>query len=298
MKPLILTVLFLIFSGISVFAAEEIMFEGYYRVTASGKPIGYTIQRYTFDSTKKQFTSKYYVHAKSPVGMVTESLTAVSNDQFQPLSYQYTSQVGTQLKSIDAKFEQTKTGQVMSYTVANGQQRQTLQQTLSKDVFLSTFQTYLMLQKGFNPGTKFDFEAISEEDGQVQKGQALIKQEPGFEDKGILRILSRFKNIESVANANIKGEVIIVESPVQKIKQVLTPVAADATKGFNFNTKTIRYVFGNIPTGQVNQMAMNKSQPEPANNSASAQPSEQESAAPMNNIKINPPKAGQQAQGN
>ena len=269
-------------------AADETMFEGYYRITASNKPIGYSIQRYSYNDKKKQFTSKYYVRAKSPAGTLTETLTAVANNQFHPVSYQYTSQVGSKVTSIDAHFKLTKSNVAMTYTVNNGKQQQTFTKTISRDVFLSTFQVYLMLQKGLKAGTKFNFKAISEEDGEVRDGQAMVKNEPGFEDKGILRVLTKFKGIQSVANVNVKGEVIIAESPVQKIRQVLVPVPAEATKGFQFDTKAIKYVFGSIPTGQINQMVKNKKQ---AKASAAPAPGAKQESPPQQAIKINPPKS-------
>jgi len=303
-----LGIIFIYLVSFSAVASEEIMFEGYYKITASDKPIGYTVQRYTYNSKSQQFTSKYYVYAKSPAGQVTESLTAVADNQFHPVSYKYTAVVGKALSSIDAQFkkQKQKQGWLMTYTAANGQQNQSFQKSISSDVFLSTFQVYLMLQKGLKPETKLNFSAISEEDGEVQPGEALVKIEPGFEGKGIYRVLTKFKGIMSIANVNAKGEVIIAQSPVQKIQQTLVSVPAEATNGFPFDQKAIRYVFGDIPRGKVNQLAINKEKSNASANTAipsgGGAPGSPAPTSPTANgmssdgsgqgIKINPPTTG------
>lgn len=70
--------------------AGEIMFEGYYKVELEQKPIGFAIQRYEYDDKTKNFTSTYFLKVNLGGQTRQESLKAVSNDKFHPISFSYT----------------------------------------------------------------------------------------------------------------------------------------------------------------------------------------------------------------
>ncbi len=236
-------------------AKNDIIFDGYYRLLASNKPIGYVILSYEYDNKKKHFISKSYIRGNAQAGNLVESLVAVADQQFKPISYQHTSKMNKKIKTIDAKFTKTKSGLKMSAVISDGKTNSQVARNIPKGVFLSTFQVFLMLQHGLTPGKKFSFKAISEEDAEVHSGQAYIKEQPGFEGKGILRVLNEFKGLKYISNLTKTGEILITESPVQKIQTQLVPTPVQATKGFAFDVSSIKLVFGQIPRGQHNVLA-------------------------------------------
>lgn len=247
----------LLLSQISL-AKNDVIFEGYYKLLASKKAVGYVVLRYEFDKDKKQFFSKSYIRGNAQAGNLQESLIAVSDDQFRPINYKYTSSMNNSLKSIDAKFKKTKSGSKMTAVISDGKSSKTINKDIDKKTFLSTFQVFLMLQKGLTPGTQFDFTAISEEDASVHSGVAKIKTQAGFEGKGILRVENVFNGSKYISNLNKDGEILITEAPAHKIQTQLVAMPAEATKGFPYDLKSLKLIFGDIPRGQKNVLARNR----------------------------------------
>src|ERR1700678_942779 len=73
------------------FASAQVLFEGYSKVILDGVHVGYVVQRFEFDSKKKEFTTAYYLKTGANGGNITESLKARSTEGLRPISYQYTS---------------------------------------------------------------------------------------------------------------------------------------------------------------------------------------------------------------
>lgn len=246
-------------------AHAEIMFEGYYKVMRGASRVGFFIQRYEFDINKKQFTSTYFIQMNSSEGdsstipkVISESLKAIADDKFQPISYQYTVTTPQLIKTIDAKFE----GVIMKALVSQkdpGSHSQSPSQTLTKKIpkgtFLSTFLGYLMLQKAYSVGKKFNYSAVAEEDAESYDGEAFIKDEQTFLNKKVFRILNTFKSIQFISFVTEKGEVLGTQSPLQNISTELVQKANDATQGFVLPASTLKLLFGKVPVGTTHSLA-------------------------------------------
>ncbi len=239
------------FSLYSFSTAAEIIFEGYAKINAGSKHVGFFVQRYEFDAKKKQFSSTYFIKTSPAGGDITESLKAVANDKFQPISYQYTSKIGDALKVVDAKFK----GRTMTFNVADGKTKNTFTRQIPEGAFLVTFLQYMMLQNGYQVGKKFNYTAISEEDGEVRAGEALIKEEMDFKDVKGYRVLYEFNNAKFIGFVSTKGEVLGTVSPVQDISTELVSSMAEATTGMMISNKTLQLIFGNVPEGKINAVA-------------------------------------------
>lgn len=254
-------VLLLFFSPALGFATD-LMFEGYYKVTLKGESIGYSIQRFAFDPKTKQFSAISFLRIKIGDLTVQESLKALADDKFKPVSYQYTSQSGDALKSIDASFK----GEVMTLKIGNGKEVRTEQHKIPKGTFLSTFLTYMLLQKPLNVKTAFKYSGIAEEDGASYWGKTLIDSQTKKAGYTELRVLNQFKgeNFISILGATpmlneedkfTKAEVISTASPVKSIATELVREAQLATKGHTVPLSTLKSLFGGVPTGQANLLA-------------------------------------------
>lgn len=262
--------------AVSSIASAEILFEGYYRIKAGNKAVGYTVQRYEFDAKKKQFKSTYFIKTGPSAGAISESLKAVSNDKFQPISYQYTAQVGDKAKTIDAKFDKG----VMTARVSDGTNAQQVSKKIQEGTFLSTFLGYLMLQNGYKVGKKYSYKAIAEEDASIYAGEAFIKEELDHKNYRVYRILNDFKNAKFVSLVSPKGEILATSSPVQKISTELVATAAEATAGLMVPAKTMKLLFGTMPTGKKNLLAQSSDSAKVPKPDKPATPLESESPTP------------------
>ena len=245
----LLTAFFLLALPLKIEA--KVLFEGYYKIKSQGKHVGFTVHRYEFKPKKKQFHSTYYIRTNPQAGDIKESLKAVADHKFHPISYQYTSQVKNKVKTIDAQFK----GQKMTAMVSNGKTKNKVTRKIPKNSFLSTFLGYLMLQQGYKKGKNFSYKAIAEEDAKAYKGQALIKSEVKHRGQKAYRILNTFKNQKFVSLVSPKGEIFKTHSPVQQISTEIVSSPSQATKGLKVNSKALKILFGSVPSGQKHSLA-------------------------------------------
>ena len=246
-----LTLAFLIVAPI---ANADILFEGFSKVLLDNVHVGYVIQRYEFDSKKKEFATSYYLKTNAAGGGLTESLKARADSSFKPLGYQYTSAQADQTKTIDANFK----GDVMTAVVHEGKKpEQLISKKIPKGTFLASFLGYVMLQgkEGIKKGVKYSYKAIAEEDGSIEDGQAFVSAEDTLKNINTFKVLNTFKHVEFASWVTAKGEVIATSSPVQKIETQLVATLQEATAGQAVNTNTISLLFGSLPKGKDNIIA-------------------------------------------
>jgi hypothetical protein len=231
-------------------AHAEVLFEGYSKIMANDEPIGYIVNRYDFDSKKKQFTSTYLLKTGKGPNEITESLKATADMELGPISYEYTSLAGKDSKTIDAKF---KNGNMSAVMRTNGKVKR-IENKIPKGTFLSTFLVYLMLKskEGLKSETKYEYQAIAEEDAAINKGQALVGKEETFNGFKVFKILNTFKDMKFLSYVNERGEVLGTNAMGQGISTELVANPEAATKGFPLSPSIMKALFGGIPAGTNN----------------------------------------------
>lgn len=247
----------------------QVLFEGYSKILSGGVHIGYAVAKYEFDAKKKQFIATTFLKTNELGGNLTESLKAFSTEDLKPLSYQFTTMEGPKVKAIDAKFEKGK-----MIAVISGAKKETIAKDIPKGVFLSSFLAYVMLKspQGLKSDTKYEFQAIAEEDAAVYPGIAYVKSPDDFKGLKLLRVLNEFKGAKFISQVTEKGEIVSTKAPATSIATELVAKPSEATANFPVPTATLKTLFGEIPAGQVNQVSqlantappMNKQQGVPA----------------------------------
>lgn len=250
-------ILSLIFS--STFAHADVLFEGYSKIMVNGQHSGYVITRYEFDPKKNQFTSSYFLRTGKNTGEITESFKAIAASDLAPISYEYTTIVGKDTKTIDAKFKKDN----MSAVVKNNGKVSRIEKKIPKGTFLSTFLVYLMMKskEGLKSDSKYEYQAIAEEDGSLEKGQALVGKEEHFNGQKAFKILNTFKNSKFLSYVNDHGEVLGTNVMSQGVSTELVATPEEATKGFPVSNAILTTVFGGVPKGDNNVVARSASLP-------------------------------------
>lgn len=241
---------------LSLTAHSEVLFEGYSRILSSDDQIGYIVQRYEFDAAQKKFQSVSYTRLNEKNGNSSESIKAVCNDRFEPISFAYTFKSESEMKVIDG----TVSKGVLTLKVTDGKSSKTSKVKLPKGVFLSSFLGYLMLQNGIQTGKRFSYKAIAEEDGTIQDGQAVIQKEETFKEQNVYRIANEFKKVQYISVVTPRGEILATESPAQSLATELMKSPEEATKGQPSAESTLKLLFGKVPEGKQHVLA--KAQPE------------------------------------
>jgi hypothetical protein len=231
-------------------AQAEVLFEGYAKILSNGSAIGYTISKYEFDAKSKKFISTYFLKTSGQGTEITESLKAFANADLAPISYAYTSIVGKETKTIDAKF----TGLKMTAQVKAGGKTNTIRKDLPKGTFLSTFLVYLMLKSkdGLKTDSSYDYQAIAEEDAEVYKGQASVGKEDAYLGLKAFKVQNKFKDVRFISFVNERGEVLGTSSDAQGVSTELVADPAQATTGFPLSAGILKSLFGEVPAGKTN----------------------------------------------
>jgi hypothetical protein len=231
----------------------QVLFEGYSKIISGGVHVGYAIQKYEFNNKKKQFVATTFLKTNELAGNLTESLQAFAAEDMTPVSYKYTTLVGTEVKTIDASF---KNGKILA-TINHGGKTEKVNREIPKGTFLSSFLAYMMLKSpsGIKMDTKFEYQAIAEEDASVEKGIAAVSATEEFKGLKAFKILNEFKKAKFISTVSEKGEVFATRSPAQSISTELVSNPSEATANFGMPSAVLKQLFGDVPTGQENQIA-------------------------------------------
>ena len=223
----------------------KVLQEGWFQILSGQQHVGYVVQRYDFNESKKQFKFTSFMKTNALGGDVTESVDATASDTFAPVSYQYTTVVGKSSKFIDANFK----GDSMTAKITEGGETKTVQDKLkSKETFLSYFLVYKVLQHktGLKSGLSLEYDAIAEEDAKVFKGYIDVKEMENMNGVEAFKVLNKFKDIKSISHITPIGEIIQVKQPVTGL-QLVAATKENATKGFPLSDKSIKTLFGTVP---------------------------------------------------
>lgn len=259
---------FLLFLVQSSFAAEP-AFEAYYKFNLGNQHAGYVVQRLDIETKKNIFTSTYYVYVKTPTGSTTESLVAKADSAFEPISYQYSAVIDGVPRSAEGKFKNKK----MNGRMTDGKKSQDVILTTPANGFLSTFLNYVILKNGMMVGKNYRFTALAEETpacfsadpncransvGFLQ-GTAAVVAEEKFKEIPAYKIKFNFKDIEFIGILSATGETLASISPMQNAETEIVATKEAAVANFPFNEKHMKLLFGGIPQGKKNSLAMPKS---------------------------------------
>ena len=241
-------------------AAKDILFEGYFKLTSQDKHIGYNLVRYEYDSIKKTFHSTYLTKISNAGNEVMESLTAsaMADTYMTPIEYKYVGLVGSQSMTLEATFTKGKKekdkNKLKLVKVENNKKPMVTNSEIAHDVFLSTFLTYRMLRSelGIQTNSKLNYFAIAEEDGKVVNGKAEVLNEEKYKGFTSFKIKNTFKDVLFESYVTDKGEALATLVPDSKIISELVPKAADAIGTIGLPESVAKKLFGNVPLGAKN----------------------------------------------
>lgn len=236
-------------------AQAEILFEGYYKISQGGVHIGYIVSRFEYNDKKKQFISTSFTKTNDLGNNLTESLKTVSTKDMEPLSYNYTTLIGGKTKAIDAEFNNTK----MVATVRADGKKEKIVKTIPKGTFLSNVLVYMILRskEGLRNETKYEYEAIAEEDADIHKGVTQIKGSEEIKGIKTLKATNEFKNMSFLSNITDVGEIITTQVPAQQMTAELVADPTEAIGKVNHPTSLLKELFGRIPDGLANSLSKN-----------------------------------------
>ncbi len=251
-------------STIALGASPEPAFEGYYKVILGGQHAGYVAQRFVVEDKKKQVTSTYYLYVATPTGSTTESLVAVADLNFEPISFQYSAVVDGKAKANDGTFKAKK----MTGKMIDAGKTQNVTANVPTNGFLSTFLNYVILKNGLMVGKSYEFIALAEEapacfakdpnckpkEAGFIKGVAAIKSQQKVKGQDAFKVEFTYKGVSFTGLIAATGETLASISPAQDVSTELVSSKEEAVGAFAFNTKHITALFGGVPAGKKNSL--------------------------------------------
>jgi hypothetical protein len=238
----------------------QVLFEGYSKITYQGSFAGFNVQRFEFDTAKKQFVSIYLIKYNESFGGAIESLKAYANEALEPISYTYNSVVGKDTKTIDVKNEK---GKLKIVTTTNKGKKVKTEKILPKGAFFSTFLAYVILRNpnGIKTNNRYEYKAIAEEQAEIRDGVATVLSEETYKGVPVFKIQNDYPIVNKkpedsfLTYATAKLEMLATVEPQKTNAMELMPTPAEAMNGLMVSAENLKLLFGNIPEGKVNPLA-------------------------------------------
>ncbi len=231
----------------------QVLFEGYSKITLGGEFLGFVIQRYEFDTANKNFVSTSIIKYNEMGGSITESLKAFANEALEPVSYTYNTLSPSGAKIIEARNEKGK----LKLSITEKGKTIKKEKVLPKGAFFSNFLAYVILKNpnGLKLNSKYEYQAVAEEDGEIYKGTASVLSEETYKNLPVYKILNDFKGAQFVSYTTAKGEMIGTVDPQRALALELAADPTQAMGGLSVSADNLKLLFGNIPEGKVNALA-------------------------------------------
>lgn len=248
MRKLILILVGIFFS---LSAVSETLFEGYYKVTQFKKHIGFAIIKNEVDAKTKNFKTTFFLRLGKNGFDMTESTQTISDTDLMPISYSYLGAEGKKTKTIDATFKKGK----MTAQVSENGKKSKIEKTLPKGTFLSSVLYYLMMKSkdGLKTDTKYDFQAVAEENAEISSGSAVVDKKMVTEGTlQLLKVKNKFAGSEYENLITDRGEVISANTPATGIETELMKSPEEALEGIKVSNGTLEKIFGEMPAGKIN----------------------------------------------
>jgi len=232
----------------------QVLFEGYSKITLNGQFIGFTIQKYEFDTKKKNFISTSLIKYNEIGGSMTESLKAYANEALEPISYTYNLLGPSGVKTIDASFAKG----VLTVKTTEKKVTKKKEIKLPKGSFFSSFLAYVILKnpQGLKTSSKYEYQAVAEEDGENYKGSAVVQSEETYKGLHVYKILNDYKGAQFISYTTDKGEMISTSAPQKSLSLELVADPVAAMGGLSVGADNLKILFGNIPEGKINALTM------------------------------------------
>lgn len=231
---------------------KQTLFESYSKILSLGQHIGYVINRYQIDDSKRRFYSTYFIKTGPPLNL-SESLQAEADYKLNPITYQYRSLLGEKAKTVDGQF---KNG-IMSVKITENGKHDSFTKKIPQGAFLSTFLFYFMLKskEGLKPNSHFQFKtAIAEEDASITEGTAIVGKETLWKTFQVYQVRQQFKKTNYISYITDHGEILATETPTQGLSTEVVATKEEAMSSFG-GESSIKLVFGEIPSGSENIVA-------------------------------------------
>lgn len=247
----------IVFSFAPRLSSAEVLFEGYYRILSFKKHVGFLVVRNEIDPVKKEFKHTNYLKLGKNGFDYSESLSAVSDLSFKPISYEYTMLDKGNGIIFDLQFKGKKiTGHKVEMSTGKPAKKTNLVGELPEGVFLASSLYYVILKSpsGMKPNVTFNFKAFAEEQGKVLDGKSTITSEKVSIGKTFAyKVKNEYagSNYENLITE--KGEVLSSDSDAG-ISTELVATTAQATEGLNVDEKILKKLFGNVPKGISNKI--------------------------------------------
>jgi hypothetical protein len=237
--------------------AQELLFEGYYKISQNKKHIGYQIQRYeVLPNGFIKHTA--YTQIETPAGITRESLTSQSTETLKPVSYSYTSLGGGQSLTIDAESLASQSNSeklVLKIKKSTSGKMQTQELAVPAGGFLSNLLVYAILKspEGLKTGTTYSYQTLAEEKAQIIGGKAQVSEETLFRDRiPSLVVTNDFEGVKYRSFVTARGEVLETSATSLGIQVSLVPTREEAIGQVPFAENIIKALFGQIPKGEQN----------------------------------------------
>jgi hypothetical protein len=249
---------FFVFFAVQLNAA--VIFEGYFKIMASGAHTGYLVSRYEIVEAKSEFHAKHFMKTNKLGGNINESIISVSDLKFRPKKYTYTLVSPEGNKTINFEVVKGK----YNLVIENGGKKETMKgKSMPKDVFFSRLVDYALASnpQKINSKSNYKYVAIAEEDGSQINGVAVVKGEALVGKTAVFKIEHTLDRGPKIPKETFEeliskvGDSIFYQNKSLGITAELVPQSGLATADMGLSSEILKGIFGEVPIGVINPVS-------------------------------------------
>lgn len=236
------------------------LFEGRYKITVTAKKpgssieapqtehVGFLFNRYSYDNKAKQFQLLQVSRLVGANGLEnTEVINATTDEDFRPITYEYTNSVGRDTKMLSSIVAGNKMRIVTRFR--GTMTTDTIE--LPQRIFLSEFLIFVMMRNklGLKEYSAQSYDAIAAQDGRVYHGETSVGKAVDFA-KGVkaIPVTTQFRSAKYLAYVTDTGKILKVEQSgldgTKGLQIELVETDLDAVGSLNVPNDVLIRLFG------------------------------------------------------
>lgn len=248
-KSLLLSLSLVLFSALS-FAESNILFEGNYQLFHDDQPIGWSIERFYFDSDSKTYNHLSFTKAEYLGKTYSEKIKAVSTESFKPQSLHYESLEGNNKKIIKASIKKNK---ISIATTTNGNNK-TTSKKLPKGAFFSSFLKMMLINNKLQLNKEMKYSVLIEETADILTGKSIATEKIKVKGQWTYKVYTQITDSSMTFYINKKADILRAEQPQLHLTSELQKQLKPKIRKNLWSDKDLKNWFGNIPTGNINSL--------------------------------------------
>ncbi len=238
-------------------ARAEIQFEGYYRIEADAKHVGFAVVRWERDPPSKNEIVKYFLHTADLENVMHRILsTEVFDPAFRPVRYEQEESTDDKPSKYVVSFRKGGLFDVAYQAKGFSQEKKT--GDIPEGAFLSQEINRVLAANKPAKGKVYKYLALNESKAVFMDGQVSVLDSKKIGGHTVYRMFDDFNVPPEEIWMLDNGQILKLKAPDRNVTCTLVHGADEAIGSLEFNRSELIKLFGEIPRGTMNPVSTGK----------------------------------------